>query len=389
MTASAAKSFSRGDIQRGRSLLWLILAAIAAVALAVAAIISGRSSTSPAAMNEKVFPGLAAAAETAATIKIESPTVYVTLNKGADGKWTVADRSNYPANPEGVRALIISLAELDLIERRTADPLRHSTLELTTGQGGNGHAITITDASGKVIAALVAGKVQTRAAGTTKGTLFVRRAGEDQTYLARGGIAFPASVGATLDKTLFPFDQAKIAKIVFTPRGMKPYSLSRATPETADFTLDEVPDGKIAAAPAVLQTPASAIAGLTFDDVIKADAVKMDDATEIAFTTFDGVTLKLNILPGGSDGVFVVMNAFTAEDASQAAKDEAAAINARASGWAYKVPAFVVTNLAPALEQMVQDKPAPEQTPIPDEEALPGEPEAAEPTPEPTPAPNP
>ncbi len=389
MTASAAKSFSRGDIQRGRSLLWLILAAVAAVALAVVAIISGRAGASPAAMNEKVFPGLAAAAESAATIKIESPTVYVTLNKGADGKWTVGDRSNYPANPEGVRALIISLAELDLIERRTADPLRHNALELTTGQAGNGHAITITDASGKVLAALVAGKVQTRASGTTKGTLFVRRAGEDQTYLARGGIAFPASVGATLDKTLFPFDQAKIAKIVFTPRGMKPYSLSRATPETAEFTLDDVPEGKIAAAPAVLQTPASAIAGLTFDDVIKADAVKMDDATEIAFTTFDGVTLKLNILPGGSDGVFVVMNASTADDATQAAKDEAAAINARVAGWAYKVPAFVVTNLAPALEQMVQDKPAPQQTPIPDEEALPGEPEAAEPTPEPTPAPNP
>ncbi|MFT3810689.1 MAG: DUF4340 domain-containing protein [Micropepsaceae bacterium] len=382
MTASAAKSFSQGDARRGRALLWLALAAIAAVALAVAAVLSGRASSSPAAMNEKVFPGLADAAENAATIKIESPTVYVTLNKGADGKWTVADRSNYPANPEGVRALIISLAELDLIERRTADPARHGALELTTGQAGNGHAITITDAGGKVLAALVAGKVQTRAAGTTKGTLFVRRAGEDQTYLARGGIAFPASVGATLDKTLFPFDQAKIAKIVFTPRGMKPYSLSRATPDTENFALDDVPEGKVAAGPAVLQTPAAAIAGLTFDDVIKADAVKMEDATGIAFTTFEGVTLKLNILPGGSDGVFVVMNATAADDAAQGAKDQAAAINARIANWAYKIPAFVVTNLAPSLEQMVQDKPAPEQTPIPDEEeALPGEPEAAEPTP--------
>ena len=85
MTASAANKFSKGDIQRGRALLWLALSAIAAIALAAFAILSGRPGSSPAAMNEKLFPGLANAAQNAATIKIESPTLYVTLNKGADG----------------------------------------------------------------------------------------------------------------------------------------------------------------------------------------------------------------------------------------------------------------------------------------------------------------
>jgi len=386
MTAAVSKA----DKQRGRALLWLALAAIAATALAVAAVLSGRTGVSANAMNEKLFPGLGDAAAGAASIKIESPTVYVTLNKDASGAWVVADRSNYPANAEGVRALILSMQQLDLIERRTADPARHAALELTTGQAGNGHAVTVTDASGKVLAAMVAGKVQTRAAGTTPGTLFVRRAGEDQTYLARGGIAIPASVGATLDKTLFKLDQARIKSVVFTPRGLKPYSLSRATPETKEFALDEIPDGKVAADAAVLQSPASAIAGLTFDDVIKADAVKMEDATQVVFTTFDGLSLKVTIMPGGSDGVFAVMTASAADDAAEGVKDEAAAIDARVGGWAYKIPTFVVTNLAPPLEQMVADKPAPGQTPIPENggEALPGEPEAAEPTP-PAPTPTP
>lgn len=377
---------TKGDAKRGRALLWLVLAAIAAVALAVAAVLSARTGASASAMNEKLFPGLGDKAGDAASIKIESPTVYVTLNKDASGKWVVADRSNYPANAEGVRALILSIQQLDLIERRTADPARLAALELTTGTAGNGHAVTVTAADGSVIAAMVAGKVQTRAAGTTPGTLFVRRAGEDQTYLARGGIAIPASVGATLDKTLFKLDQARIKSVAFTPRGLKPYSLNRATAETKDFSLDEVPDGKVQADPATLQTPASAIAGLTFDDVIKADAIKMEDATSILFTTFDGLSLKVTILPGGSDGVFAVMEATAADDAAQTVKDEAASINARVGGWAYKIPSFVVTNLAPALEQMVVDKPAPGQTPVPEDgEALPGEPEAAEPTPEPTP----
>jgi hypothetical protein len=391
MTAAAISktAVTKADRQRGRALLWLLLAAVASVAIAVAAVLSSRTGTSAAAMDEKLFPGLADAAVNAASIKIESPTVFVTLNKDAAGKWTVGDRSNYPANAEGVRALIISVAELNLIERRTADPARLSTLELTTGKSGNGHAITISDASGKVIAAMVAGKVQTKASGTTPGTLFVRRAGEDQTYLARGGLAIPASVGATLDKTLFKLDQARIAKIAFTPRGLKAYSLSRATPETKDFTVDEIPEGKIAADSAILQTPAAAIAGLTFDDVIKADAVKLDDATKIAFTTFDGLALDLTLLPGGSDGVFIVMVASASDTAAQTVKDEAAAINARVGGWAYKVPAFVVTNLAPALEQMLVDKPVAGQTPVPQEgEDVPGE-EPMPATPEVTPAPTP
>lgn len=382
MTAAVTRPApTRADIKRGRALLWLLLAAIAATALAVAAIMSGRSAASAAAMNERLFPGLADAAASAAAIKIESPTVYVTLNKDAEGKWVVADRSNYPASPEGVRALILSISQLDLIERRTADPARLGALDLTTGQAGNGHAVTITDASGKVIAAMVAGKVQTRAAGTTPGTLFVRRAGEDQTYLARGGIAIPASVGATLDKTLFTLDQARIKSVAFTPRGLKPYSLSRATPETTDFTIDDMPEGKAAADAAILQAPAAAIAGLTFEDVIKADAVTMEGATAILFTTFDGLTLNVTILPGGSDGVFARIAASAADDAAQTVKDEAAAINARVAAWAYKIPAFVVTNLAPALEQMIVDKPVPGQTPIPGDggEALPGEPEAAQP----------
>lgn len=374
----ASTVIAKADLQRGRALLWLVLAALAAVALAAAAIVSSRSGASATAMNEKLFPGLADRAASAASIKIESPTVYVTLNKTAAGQWVVADRSDYPANPEGVRALVISLSGLDLIERRTADPARHAALDLTTGKAGDGHAVTITDANGNVIAAMVAGKVQARASGTTPGTVFVRRAGEDQTYLARGGLAIPASIGATLDKTFIKLDQARIAKIVFTPRGLKAYSLSRATPEAKDFTLDDIPEGKIAADPSVLQTPASAIAGLAFDDVIKADAVKMEDATQILFTTFDGLSLKMTLLPGGSDGVFAVMEASAAEDAAQAVKDEAAGINARIGPWAYKIPAYVVTNLAPALEQMVQDKPAPGQTPLPDEGDIPGEePEAA------------
>ena len=69
-------------------------------------------------------------------------------------------------------------------------------------------------------------------------------------------------MGATLDKTLFTLDPKRIKSAAFAPRGLAAYTLSRATPETADFTLENVPEGKEAQPAGVLQTPATAIAGL-------------------------------------------------------------------------------------------------------------------------------
>ena len=300
---------SLSDAKRGRGLIWLTLAALVSTGLAVGAVLSTRAAVKPAAMSETMYPGLTEASAGAASIKIESPTVYVTLNKGADGKWVVADRSNYPANPDGVRALLLSISQLQLIERRTADPARLGSLDLTTGKDGTGHAVTITAADGSVLAAVVAGKVQARALGNTPGTLFVRRAGEDQTWLARGGIAIPASVGATLDKTLFKLDPGAVRSVHVEPHGGAAYTLSKAAADAPAFTLDVVPEGKEAQPAAILQTPASAIAGLAFDDVLKADAVEMKDPTVAVFTTFEGLTVKVTLTAAGEDASYAVFEA--------------------------------------------------------------------------------
>ena len=180
-------ALSRADLKRGRALLWLILAAALTAAVAVVAVLGDRAAVTATSMNETMFPGFAESSAKAATIRIESPTLYVTLNKGADGKWTVADRSNYPANPEGVRALMLAMSQIKLVERRSADPARHAALELTTGEMGSGHAVTVTAADGSVLAALVAGKVQSRATGSSPGTLFTLDESGTELWSVDGG----------------------------------------------------------------------------------------------------------------------------------------------------------------------------------------------------------
>ncbi|MCC6918480.1 MAG: DUF4340 domain-containing protein [Alphaproteobacteria bacterium] len=380
---------TKADHQRGRNLLWLILAAVAATALAVLAIVTERASTAPASMSEPMFPDLAQQLGNAASIRIEGPAAIVTVNKDAAGRWVVADRSNYPANADGVRAIANSLAQLTLIERRTADPARHAALDLTTGDGGNGHAITIQAADGSTIAALVAGKVQTQAVGTTLGTLYVRRAGEDQTWLARGGFAFPASVGATLDKTLFAIAPERIKSVTFAPNGKKPYAIARETPDAKSYTLDTIPDGK-EANEAALSGPAGALASPTFEDVMKADAIKTEGASTATYRTFDGLVMKVTLASNGAGDTYALFEASVDDKQAAAAPApaegktkpdaaaDAAAINARTGGWAYKLASYVASTILPSLDTLVQNK-APAGPPA----------DEAEPEGEPAPAPQP
>jgi len=384
---------TKADHQRGRNLLWLVLAAAAAVVLAMLAIVTERASVAPTSMNEPMFPNLSQQLANAASIRVEGPSAIVTLNKDASGKWVVADRSDYPANADGVRAIANSLVQLTLTERRTADPARHAALDLTVGEGGTGHAITIQAADGSTIAALVAGKVQTQAVGTTLGTLYVRRAGEDQTWLARGGFAFPASIGATLDKTLFTLAPERIKSVSFAPNGKKPYVISRETPDAKTYTLDTIPDGKEANT-AALAGPAGAFASPTFEDVMKADAVKTEGASTATYRTFDGLVLKVTLATNAAGDTYALFAA-SVDDKQVAAAPapsegatkpdaaaDAAAINARTAGWAYKFASYVASTILPSLDTLVQDK-AP-ATPPADEAAPEGEPS---PAPEPGPPP--
>lgn len=374
-------TLSKTDIRRGRRLLWLTGAAMLSVVAAMGVMVSEQAATTIQVLDEAMFPGLGQSAASASSIQVDGPGAKVTLNKDANGQWVVAERDNYPANPDGVRAIIMSLADLTLVEKRTADPARHAELELTTGENGTGHSITITGADGQALAALVAGKVQAPASGNTPGTVFVRRAGEDQVWLARGGLGIPASIGATLDKTLFKLDRARIASVRVEPDGQPAYTLARPTPADENFALASVPDGKVPVEAAALAAPATAAAGLTFEDVVKAADVKVARVSTATITTFDGLVITVRLLPGASDAErYALIAASTdpskaAAPADGAAVDpaaEAAQINARTGNWAYKLPAYVSGNLMPPLDTLVQDN-APTAPPADATPLAPGE----------------
>jgi len=125
-------------------------------------------------------------------------TEDVTLERGADGRWTVAERKNYPANQELVKKVLLGMGEIKAFEPRTARPEWHRNLGLLAPEDlGSAGRIAFFDRQGQRMAAILAGKVPETAVDVKgEGMIYVRRDGETQTWLGRGKLPlFPRVQG--------------------------------------------------------------------------------------------------------------------------------------------------------------------------------------------------
>jgi hypothetical protein len=132
----------------------------------------------------------------------------------------------------------------------------------------------------------------------------------------------------------------------------------RSKPSDSDLTLADVPKGREISYPGAADGVAGAISGFTFDDVRPArDFDFSDDAhtARLVARTFDGLIVTVQTIQQGKDYWCEV----SAEGAAGKpdAERQARAIDARASGWAYKLPMYKGQQLMTALESLLKPQP--------------------------------
>ncbi len=353
--APIPSSLTPGDRRRGRHLLVLALAAALSASLGATAALTERPTAARAAQGP-LFPDLAARSGEIASIRVDARGQSTRLAKGADGTWTVASRDGYPANAESVRKLVVEASRLEIAEARTADPARHGALGLAGGDSGETRTVSFQAADGSVLAAVTLGKIQSGAFGDTPGTMFVRRAGENQTYLVRGLVGTPQTPGDWLDKSLIDLPDAQIRTARFEPIGLAPYALVRAAADQPDFAIESPPEGREPQDAFILNATANAVRTLRFDDVRKAEGLDLSKAARAAFETFDGLSIAITIVPADGANVWALVEATASEDASETAKADAGRIAARASGWAFLLGQSQAAQLATPLESLLKPK---------------------------------
>jgi hypothetical protein len=283
----------------------------------------------------------------------------VTLVRGDQGKWVVAERRNYPARQDFVQKVLIGVSELILYEPRTARAEWHRNLGLLAPEDlGSATRVEFFDKSGKKIVSMLAGKVPEQTVDARgEGMIYVRRDGENQTWLARGRFPLVQSASDWLDPAFLGVSRDEIRRVTLWAGTDHPVVMSRASKDENDFTLQDIPKGRTTRGAPIVNGAATSIVDLQFDDAVPVDTMNFPDSSPNAiFETFDGLRLTLT-MTGGGGALWAKVVADVEPEASDAAaaKKKADEINARVAAWAYKLPQTAGGQLTQSMDLLTHE----------------------------------
>ena len=321
------------------------------VAAAILALIGGwyfGAGTTPvertqATQGTLMFPGLAPNLATAAKLEITHQGKQTIIEKRPNGDgWGVASIHDYPIQASKLRGLLTALTELRLAEPRTNNPSEFSRLgvEDPNGSAAAGVLLRLTDSTGKPILELIVGHNRVRAHGNGPDEVYVRRPGDNQSWLAEGSPQADADPADWLDRNVIDIPHDRIASVSVGDGALTfgkvdgKFALTKPAdhPPLEAYKVDSV---------------ARALEHLTFTEV-KVEAPGTE-AGHAVFTTTDGLAVIVTLFNADKD----VWARFTASGTPEADK-----LNARLNGWFYQIGAWKEKSLVPTIDDLKAETPA-------------------------------
>lgn len=349
-----------------RNLILLAIVTGFFAAAAIIAVVLKQGANVAELAPQPLFPGLADRIEEIAKIRVETSLETITATRDAKGAWRLPGSGGWAANFDTARKTALALSGLRATQRRTARPQNHAALSLIAPDPENGMAktgfrITAYDGADGVLASVIIGKISTPPDGARAGIAYVRRATEDQTYLAEGEVNFPVQVTDWIDRVLFDIAASRLMSVVVTPPAGPGYTVARANPD-AEFAFTEIPRGKEPLLEDLARKIAENVALLLLDDATPASSIDFTGASHSVHRTFDGLVLSGRTVKSGNRRWTVFEAGFDAGQAAAAVKggliqantglkseadvkQQAAQINARTKGWAFLLPGMRATDM--------------------------------------------
>jgi hypothetical protein len=318
----------------------LILAGFTAVSVIAAsvAVVDRAAHFATEAKGVSMFPALADKANDVAKVIIRSREETVVAEKGKDS-WIMKSKDNYPVDITKVRRLVAGLATIRLLERMTADPKKHSKLEVEAikAKESRSKSAELQDSKGNTLAKVIIGKLELITSHANVPGLYVRKPGDNQSWRAEGEVVIPSSAENWLIGDVIKVKKETVKRISFRDDGKdnKAFSVTRADAKK-DFTLEPKPEKG-----ALKQDKAKELEDLLDDvelqDVRKRGKIQFNtNVRYVTVETFDGLVVNLDVLKL-MDKYWVNFKA-TAADANNAdAVKRAEAINKTVQDWTYEI----------------------------------------------------
>lgn len=345
-----------------RTLAMLSVVTLLMVMMAVFAVSMQRRALTSDFDPRPVFPELGARVNEAAKIEITSrlSTVTIARDDTAPDTWRVADKGNHPARADMVKRTVVGLADLELIERRTAQPEWHKHINLTAPEDkGTGVRVRVFDAAGEQMASLIVGKLEGSADIDGAGTIYVRRDGEDQSYVARGSFNLEQQAANWLETRIIGLESGRVNRVDVTPQDGPSYTVVLAEPGTAGtsvgpaYVLAELPEGRQVVTDYAITGIGNALTNLQFTDVSPADDVTFDAPVSAVFHTDDGMQITVRTEKQAKT-YYAVLDVRAIEGADADVVAEAQALSARLAPYAYALPTARGADLTRTLDVLTE-----------------------------------
>ncbi len=292
-----------------------------------------------------LFPGLDAALAKAERIEImHAGKRFAIVRKG--DVWTLPSLGFYPVIATKLHAMLAGLAELRAVGRRTAEPAQFAALGVDDPgkSGATGTLVTISGGAGRAIASLIIGHQNYATSGEGTETLYVRRPGQDQSWLAQGQMNVDAEPDLWIDHSLTNIDHSKVTGVTVT-RGA----------ETLVFAPK---DGKLALTAPGQQKPLEsyklddvwrALENLSFSSVRAGPALPGKVFAHTVFTLAGGTTVEMTLAEEGSN--------LWARFAASGTDAEAKALAGKFGDWSYRLDESRESAIAPTLDDLLAKPP--------------------------------
>ena len=401
---------------KAKTIQILGIAAVVALAGGVLAQRLGDRSTTSDRAGEPALPALQDAVNNVRSVAIEAGDAVLTFERSDDG-WAVAEKGGYAAKPEKVRALVLALRELEVVEEKTSDAARFERLGLVepSAEGATSKRITLRGEGDELVSVLVGdrraskGGMGAMAMGGGPEAMHYVFAGDegDPALLVSGEFVADTRLTSWVDTTLLNIARDRFGAARFTWADGETMEVVPDPSEEDGLMITEVPEGKESKGTVALNPARTALSGLRFDDVARAEEIDFahESLATAEFFTEGGlrVTVETVELPSGDDPdatrVWARFSAAHAPDRSPSAAaadepepagdegggaegpeeeggadgapadddtpspeelaDEAAELEARLSGWAVALPQWKTKALRMRTADVVQDVPPP------------------------------
>jgi Domain of unknown function (DUF4340) len=352
----------------------LAFVVLALVAMTAAVLLANQRTQTSQSANDLLYPDLKSQADDVKAIRIFKAGDVRALEIVRSGdEWTLTERDGYPIAVAKARNLVRALTNAKVLEEKTSDPTKYSALSVEDVKGADAKGVRIELEGPTTPINLIVGKE-----GPGGKSSYVRRVGEEKSWLVSEQLSASPEAGDWLDKEIINVSADRVQSATVSVSGQKPYTASKSSRMEENFKVEPLSKGKELGGASAANSVASALMGLSLDDVQPKAKIATDKpSAQATFKTFDGLVVELEGYKHDDKHFLTLTTHYdaaladqfrvktadaekTSEEPSNATQpsekvaEEAKSRAAKAGAWAYEIPQYKYDSIFRPLDELLK-----------------------------------